>query len=258
MRDKAKAMKRGIISGLLLIMFILVFTMPKINALDTQLGDKTYTINFPKNDFFMVSSLPRIYIQVQNYTGLFLIQPIVECRIQVYNSFGSIVSSTMMAFEQPYNFYFDLPANTSSHVGIYPYDVYCNSTTAGGFASSNLRIGETSEKQGELPVSVTLALLGVFLFTLFFASYFAVQKHPLVYLFTIFAFLFADVLIWLNWRILNFNGSPISGVFYALYLGMLLITFVMAIVTMLDVTRMVIVEYKKKEAAKNIARFGYA
>jgi hypothetical protein len=247
------------------MLLVLVLVSPNSGAVtdrDLQANPQTYgnTIVFPKQEFFPQNNqlISLRFLLFDN--GNAALDRYSICNISIYNITGQpIVDNkllTVIGAEQTYT----LPASVSSVPGVYPYTVRCSPEQAGNYSylSTIFTIGQGSKTQTDLPLSITLCLIGVFFFSLFFASYFAVQKHPLVYLFTLLAFFIADVLIWLNWRILSFNNSPLVGVFLGLFIGLCAITFVMSIVTMLDVTRMVMQSIKKKEAAANIARFGYA
>jgi len=240
------------------LIFILLISCAIVYSSETQIGDKSYTINFPKNDFYSTGQKTAIVIQAQNFTGLFLDNTDISCRMQIYNATGEIISSGDMTFLAPYNFYYNLSSAITGNSGRYPYDIYCNSSINGGFASSQLKIAQGDTQAFEIPVSLAMFLSIFFVFLIFLAAYFTIQKHPLSYLFMLLTFTVADVLVWLNWRILEFNSSPIAKVIWIIFFSFALVTVIMFFVTMFDVTRLVIQMQNKKKAKENIARFGYA
>lgn len=252
-----KSMKKRLVFCLLTLMLLSAFVVN--GEPETQIGDVSYTLNFPKHEYYDYGESSKIQIQVQNCTGLFMTDSEVDCRIQVYNNSGSIVLEDNMNFSAPYNFYYDLPDGISKNPAIYPYDIYCNSTCCGGFAAASFKISEGGgAKAVEYPISLSITM-GLFLmFVIFLAAYFTIQKHPLSYLFMMLAFILADVSIWLNWRVMSYNLSPLADVFWILFFSFALITVVMFFVVMLDVTRLVIQMNERKKAKENIARFGYA
>jgi hypothetical protein len=238
------------------LMFVMMAM--SISAADTQIGDKFYTINFPKNDYYAWGQTSKVYIQAQNCTGLFLTGTQVECSMQVYNTTGEIISRGAMTFDAPYSFYFTLNENITNNAGIYPYDVYCNSTCCGGFASSTLKVGESGPLNSEISPGMVVILAMLLFVTGFFAVFFATQKHPLTYFFTILTLVVVDASVWIGYKVATMNFYPYAFVYFRLFWIIGIVTFIMLIVTMLDVTRMVIFINQRKKAAKNIARFGYA
>lgn len=243
--------------AILLVLLLLVLVSHRSYAAQPITSSGGLSVVYPQAEFYpqnMASSLRFSVFNVSNAPAVG-----ASCYITIYNHTGQqLVNNAAMPLVSGSEYGYDLPYALYTLPGTYQYAATCNSSSAWGYVSYEFQVKQGSASQTDFPVSAALVLLGVFFFSLFFASYFAVQKHPLVYLFTMLAFFIADVLIWLNWRILSFNNSPLVGVFLGLFIGFLSITFVMAIVTMLDLTRMVIQSVKKKEAAANIARFGYA
>lgn len=240
------------------ILLALVFTSTNSIAVarDPQYSSSGLNIVPFQIDFVPLESSASLGWHVYNSTNHRVSNAATSCNVYIVNGLGTpiAISSEYAGIEK--GWYANLTStNITKNAGVYGYGISCNNSQAGFFAGQ-LEVSATSGRQADMPISLSITLLGVFLFSMFFAGYFAIQKHPLVYLFTILAFLLADVMVWLNWRVLSFNGSPMASVFFGLYLGLLSITFLIGIVTMLDVTRMVMQSMEKKKAAKNIARFG--
>jgi hypothetical protein len=240
-----------------LIIFILVMSSHNSVAVTAQTGSAGLSIVYPDYEFYPQNLVGSLRFSIFNTTSA----PITNanCTITIYNKTGQQqVNNAPIPLVTSNEYGYDLPAIIYTVPNTYSYTVKCNSTALWGYVSSAFYIKQVSATQGELPISITLCLLGAFAFSMFLASYFAVQKHPLVYLFILLAFFMADVLVWLNWRILSFNNSPLVGIFLALFIGLGAITFVMAIVTFLDILRIATKMNTDRKTKENIARFGYS
>lgn len=243
----------------LLLLLVLLLTMPQAQAAkqDPQYSLTGLTIVHSQADYIPLHQTATFGWHVYNSTNFWMDNTSTTCGIHIVDGLGQHHDETVLYGGGDRGWYTNFAkSNLTKVAGIYGYIITCNNTEAGFFAGQ-IDVSEVSELQRELPSSVAIALGVFFMFVVFMAGYFTIQRHPLSYLFVMLAFLVADVMVFIGWRTLQFNGSPLASVIYAVYLGLLVITFVMAIVTMLDLTRLVIQMTKKKEAAANLTRFGY-
>ena len=213
-------------------------------------------IEAPKLDYFQAGSYGfRAYTHVYNSTGFPMTNATTTCELHVFNRSAQSVFHGNSSFDGDM-FFFTLPDSIMTIPGEYAFIVDCENHEA-GFVSGVFQVAYNSDTSTQLPVGISIILAIFFTFILFVAGYFTIKKHPLSYLFVLLGFFMADVLIWLNWRILSFQASPIANVFYTIFLAMCLITFVMGVVTFLDLLRLATKMHDTKEAKKNLDRFGY-
>ena len=242
------------IANVLLILLILTTI---VIASETQLGDKVYTLNFPKNDYYYTLYSSTIYIQVQNYSGMYLTSATTNCYLQIYNATGSIFNSSYMLFSAPYNFYYVLPSSITSNAGVYPYDVYCNSSTAGGFVSSTFKIGESSPYNSNASLSFAIILMILILVLVYLTVYFTSINHPLTYALILLLFAFSDIISYIGMMIIRPNNYPFYIAAVWIFRIFLIFTFLMFIYVMVDATQRLFARNESKEMKKEFAQYGY-
>jgi hypothetical protein len=224
---------------------------------DPQYSLSGLTIVHSQIDFFPLFSTPSFGWHVYNSTNFLIDNSTTDCDLHFVDKLGNHLHTPVFYGGHDKGWYSVVNQTLTSKPGTYGYIISCNDTEA-GFISGQLDIGELSEKQADFPVSLSITLGLFFIFLIFLAAYFTVKKHPLSYLFVMLCFIMAEVLIFMGYRLLQFNGSPLATILWVMFLIFALITLVMFIVTLLDVTKLVVDFNDRKKTKEDITRFGYA
>lgn len=251
---------RHILQWALLALFFFLVMAEGVSAVKpiSQTSLNGLSIVYTKVEYLSAYQTDRFGFHVYNSTNYWMDNTSVTCNVHIIDNLGNHIEEDNATYEVNHGWYVVLPTTITNKPGTYGFIISCENGGEAGFIADQLDILEIGTRQFEVPEGISILLTGFLLFLIFVAGYFTIKKHPLSYLFLMFSFIFADTIVYVAMRLAQTNGALYFGLLKALYIGMLVITFIMFIVTLLDVTRLVIDFNRRKKTKEDIARFGYA
>jgi hypothetical protein len=126
-------------------------------------------IAYPKTDYVIQNTTTALHFHVYNSTLFALNNSRVTCKYHLYNQTNyHIMDGTMLPDSNAIDVYFNVNDTITQKVGVYPYIVWCNSSTEYGYVSSSFKVTEGGVEPRE-PSSIfaILALLPMLLAVIF-------------------------------------------------------------------------------------------
>ena len=182
-------MKKLLIIVMMLLLIPLVSAIPPVQI---ATGDETLLLSYPKFEYVKMNTEYNMSVHAYNATnGLILLNADFSCDLHIYNHSGFQVLNVEM---EDYNTHkkFTYIDASAFVVGWYSYEVHCNTTSNGGYASGLFAV----TTDGLVPEDSAygwgiVALLGVA--ALFLATSFKVDSIVLKSLFFFITMLFVVI-----------------------------------------------------------------
>jgi hypothetical protein len=148
---------------------LLVLTLVSGVKPDPQINPTGLDIVYPKAQAYELGQDFNIYIMVNNFTtGLNIDNTTASCVLYVSNhSNNDIVVSEDFTYYGNNIFKAEISNSSFEIGGFYPYVIYCNTTTAGGFISDEILI--SVDGAGELTTGNGFLAVALILLPLFFS-----------------------------------------------------------------------------------------
>lgn len=98
---------------------------------------------------------------VYNDTGILLTGSQADCKLHYYDQFNYINFTASMD-ENGDGFNYTLSKSNTNRTGFHNYDIYCNSTSYGGFRSGQFEITNNGKHINDFsPISIAVILIGI-------------------------------------------------------------------------------------------------
>lgn len=127
-------MKKIMLFMFLFIMLTAICSGQRI--IQTNIGDNELDIVFPKIDYVKTNEELGLYFHVFNSTGYILTGNQADCYVHLYDSLDEhLIKEKAIANGSDY--YVSLEKSDINQEGYYSFNIWCNSSTEAGFASSS-------------------------------------------------------------------------------------------------------------------------
>jgi hypothetical protein len=146
-----------------------IFSLNFISAIPPQTNINTnegLEISYPKFDSILVGKDFNLSIHVFNISNGLIITN-ADCELEIYNQSGNhlIDNLNLTQISDEYNVL--LSGENLTNEGIYSYNIYCNTTSLGGFVDGNFQITTNGRESDSLQLYTRIFLLLFFMFTIF-------------------------------------------------------------------------------------------
>jgi len=167
------------------------------------------------------------------------------CHITAYYPNSSImVDNQQMSYQTSY-FNYTIESTKVNTLGIYRASASCNYTGSifnigtfyFGVVKKDVQVND-ADFLSEGRIMVILSVLAVLFFFLWLIFY--IKHKPIHYLFLFLSIIFVDSLIYFSYLIGDTTNSAYSGVLFKLFIVMLVVTFLLVVVMMIDITLKVV------------------
>lgn len=150
-------------------LFMFIFSLNFISAIPPQTNINTnegLEISYPKFDSILVGKDFNLSIHVFNISNGLIITN-ADCELEIYNQSGNhlIDNLNLTQISDEYNVL--LSGENLTNEGIYSYNIYCNTTSLGGFVDGNFQITTNGRESDSLQLYTRIFLLLFFMFTIF-------------------------------------------------------------------------------------------
>ena len=142
---------KNILTLIFLFLFLIVPTMAQPpfqgSGQTDPLDDELVVIN-PKNEYIAFNETYIFHAHVTNSSGYLLNNTLVDCVLHVYEANGShIVETDLLKDSNDYDLYWTFTNSYTDNIGFLPYNLFCNTSTEGGFLSSYLIVTEDGNEK---------------------------------------------------------------------------------------------------------------
>ena len=174
----------------ILILLLLSASVIGIKPLtEVNTGDVGLEIKYPKFETLKKAQDYDFEFHVYNLSNGLAMNEGVTCYFHLYNKLGHHIAELEQSTpSHMYDYGFDIDGNNFTNVGQYYYNIYCNSSTLGGFASSQFEVTHYGISNDHIGFNI-IAMIIAMCFMSFIFLYFAFnlnEEHFILKLFLVF------------------------------------------------------------------------
>lgn len=161
-----------------------------------------------------------------------------QCNLSVwYPNSTKLLDKGNMTITAGKDLNYTLSAINTATIGVYEYEIYCYNSTAYALKEGYFEINNTGEAKNENILGIFILMAILIVVSLVLTIYFSYQKSALRYFFLNLIFIFLTISIFIGYKYsLNNLTVEISQIMYVSYFISLILTLVIFMIVMLDLT----------------------
>jgi hypothetical protein len=156
----------------------------------------------------------------------------VNCNISVsFPNGDTLIDNKAMTYNSNY---FNYTLNESDVLGEYKTIIFCSSGTVGGYNAFTFRVNASGENNENIMALMVFLIISIII-CLVLTVVFYIKESMMMYMFLILTMGFATATAYFGLVIAKDYGATLATVAYTIYLGILLLTFVVVLIIIVEI-----------------------